>query len=93
MFECGNILGLKTPDTAQEILDIFLGYRFQECSMSLSIAIAALKLMRECKATFYDTAYHAVALEKAATLITADAVYYRKAKAKGNIMLLENFSP
>jgi predicted nucleic acid-binding protein len=36
----------------------------------------------------FDTLYHAVALERDATLITADARYARKARAQGQILLL-----
>ena len=36
----------------------------------------------------FDTLYHAVALERGATLVTADAHYFRKASRLGNISLL-----
>ena len=29
-FEVGNVLGLKNPQFAQEIMEIFIGYRFPE---------------------------------------------------------------
>jgi predicted nucleic acid-binding protein len=41
----------------------------------------------------FDTLYHAVALEKGATLVTADEVYFSKAKALGAIQLLRDFTP
>ena len=39
----------------------------------------------------FDTLYHAVALEEGATLVTADATYFAKAKDLGGIELLEDF--
>jgi predicted nucleic acid-binding protein len=39
----------------------------------------------------FDTLYHAVALEEGATLVTADAAYFAKAKALGSIELLADF--
>jgi predicted nucleic acid-binding protein len=48
--------------------------------------------MKDCKVTFYDAVYHAVALDKNATLITADVAYYRRASQLGNIIMLENFA-
>jgi predicted nucleic acid-binding protein len=40
----------------------------------------------------FDTLYHAVALQTpGCTLVTADKVYYRKAKVLGQIQLLEDF--
>lgn len=41
----------------------------------------------------FDTLYHAVALEEAATLVTADEAYFSKAKDLGAIQLLADFSP
>ncbi len=38
----------------------------------------------------FDTLYHAVAIEKGLTLITADTRYYRKANGLGHIELLAN---
>jgi predicted nucleic acid-binding protein len=91
-FECGNVLGLKNPGNAEEIMGILLGYRFTECELNQAVASAALQIMRDCKVTFYDAVYHAVALEHGGTLITADAVYQQKARAKGRIMMLQEFS-
>ena len=39
----------------------------------------------------FDTLYHAVALEEGATLVTADAVYFGKAKDLGGIQRLADF--
>ena len=91
VYECGNVLGLKAPENAKEIMDIFLEYRFDECPMTQKLSAATLRIMNDCKVTFYDAVYHAVALDKNATLITADVAYYRRASQLGNILLLENF--
>ena len=40
----------------------------------------------------FDTLYHAVALEEGATLVTADEVYYDKAKDLGAIVPLAEFA-
>ena len=40
----------------------------------------------------FDTLYHAVALEEGATLVTADAAYFDKAKHLGGIELLSDFA-
>jgi len=40
----------------------------------------------------FDTLYHAVALEEGATLVTADAAYFAKAKDLGGIELLADFA-
>ncbi|OGR29104.1 MAG: hypothetical protein A2X83_03995 [Desulfuromonadales bacterium GWD2_54_10] len=92
VYECGNVLGLKAPDSAKEIMDIFLDYRFDESPMTSQLSTATLRIMEDCKVTFYDAVYHSVALDKNATLITADVAYYRKANQLGNIILLENLA-
>jgi predicted nucleic acid-binding protein len=38
--------------------------------------------------TFYDAVYHAVALERRGTLLTADASYLKKAGKLGSVLLL-----
>jgi predicted nucleic acid-binding protein len=40
----------------------------------------------------FDTLYHAVALEEGATLVTADAAYFGKAKDLGGVELLADFA-
>jgi predicted nucleic acid-binding protein len=40
----------------------------------------------------FDTLYHAVALEEGATLVTADAAYFAKAKDLGGVELLAEFA-
>jgi predicted nucleic acid-binding protein len=40
----------------------------------------------------FDTLYHAVALQEGATMVTADAVYFAKAKDLGGIELLADFA-
>lgn len=92
VYECGNVLGLKAPDTATEIMDIFLGYRFDESPVSASIAARTLEVMHDYRVTFYDAVYHVVALSNNATLVTADAAYYKKAAKLGHIMMLEDFT-
>ncbi len=39
----------------------------------------------------FDTLYHAVALEVGATLVTADEVYFNKARHLGGMQLLADF--
>ena len=41
--------------------------------------------------TFYDAAYHALALVEHGTFVTADGKYFTKAKKAGAIALLSDF--
>lgn len=43
------------------------------------------------KISFYDAAYHALAIQNNGTFITADENYYKKAKSLKHIRLLKNY--
>lgn len=92
VYECGNVLGLKVPAFAKEILDIFLDYRFDECPITSAVTSLTLQIMQKHTVTFYDAVYHGVALATNATLVTADSAYYRKTHQQGNIVLLEKLA-
>ncbi|MDZ4132265.1 MAG: hypothetical protein U1E11_03940 [Dethiobacteria bacterium] len=56
--------------------------------MNIEICQLIFSIMDDCKVTFYDAAYHAVALTRSATLLTADEAYMHKASQLGQVMLL-----
>lgn len=79
------------PDHAEQL---FAAVQYMEMSVADNAAVyqTAMRLSRELKHHLFDTLYHAVALEnKDTVLITADAVYYRKAAVMGNIQLLQDY--
>jgi predicted nucleic acid-binding protein len=90
-FEVGNILGLKQPRLAAPLMRVLIGYGFEEVSPG-AIYEKTLELMKAFKVTFYDAAYHSVAIKSSGTMITADASYYRKTSRAGNIVLLGEWS-
>jgi len=58
------------------------------------VYLTACELARTLGQHVFDTLYHAVALETpGAMLVTADERYYRKAVARGSILLLRRFTP
>ena len=54
--------------------------------------LRAAELSHRLKHHLFDTLYHAVALEKGATLVTADERYFGVAMQEGAIQRLSNFS-
>lgn len=58
----------------------------------VSVLAQGAALAAELDHHLFDTLYHAVALEREATLITADVRYVRKARGKGQVRLLSAFS-
>jgi predicted nucleic acid-binding protein len=90
-FEVGNVLALKKPAQAEELMGIFLGYRFLEAETTPELCRAAFRLMKTCRVTFYDAVYHAIALLRKGVMVTADEVYFRKARGKGRVVLLRDW--
>jgi predicted nucleic acid-binding protein len=92
VFEVGNVLALKKPAQAKELMEIFLGFRFPEEEMTPDLCRATFHLMKAYRVTFYDAVYHAVALLRKGILVTADEAYFRKAGSKGHVVLLRNWN-
>ena len=89
MYEVGNVLGLKKPKEADELLGLLLDYEFPEARISKRLINQTYRLMKEHRGiTFYDAVYHAVAVEESGTLVTADKAYFDKMHGKGGIVLI-----
>ena len=90
VFEVGNVLGLKHPATAALLLQAMLDLGIREEGPHLCLA-AIVSLMREYKVTFYDAAYHALAIRHRGTMLTADRAYVKKAGRAGHLTLLNDW--
>ena len=91
-FEVGNVLGLKQPKLARELLSVLLAYDFEEVPLGKEYAGEILDHMREVSGvTFYDSAYHVLALRMKGLYLTADNAYVRKSKRKGHVTLLSEW--
>ncbi|MDO6386621.1 type II toxin-antitoxin system VapC family toxin [Uliginosibacterium sp. 31-12] len=80
-FEVGNTLGRRFPEQAPRALAGLRAFAIEERMLGVEAEVTALRLMRECGVTFYDAAYHALAIESGATFVTADARYLEAARA------------
>jgi predicted nucleic acid-binding protein len=90
-FETANILGMKQPSLAPELMRTLAGYNFPE-ERPGAISGKAFELMKRFNVTFYDAAYHAVAIRHTGTFVTADDTYVRKTLRAGHVQLLSNWS-
>jgi predicted nucleic acid-binding protein len=91
-YDVGNVLGLKQPAMATELLSALLAYEFDEVPLRAEYGLAVLEHMRDVKhVTFYDSAYHVLALRSKGLYLTADAAYERRAKRKGHVALLTDW--
>jgi predicted nucleic acid-binding protein len=88
LYEVGNTIGRNIPDKATAVMELLLDYRFTEAPVTGMITERTLAIMADCGVTFYDAVYHAIALERKGTLVTADAAYLKKAGKLGHSVLL-----
>lgn len=92
-FEVGNVLGLKQPKLARELLSALLAYDFEEVLLGKDYAEEILDHMKEhASVTFYDSAYHVLAIRMKGLYLTADNAYVKKAKKRGYVTLLSEWS-
>jgi predicted nucleic acid-binding protein len=88
-YEIGNVLGLKQLSLAVEMMGSLLAYELEEVPMRTDYALAVLEHMRAIGGvTFYDSAYHVLALRAKGLYLTADKVYVKRAKSIGHVVLL-----
>ena len=91
-FEVGNVLGMKQAATADGLLQTMLDLEMPEESPREYTA-GIFRLMREYHVTCYDAAYHALAILRGGTMLTADRRYVRKAARAGHLGLLDDWHP
>jgi predicted nucleic acid-binding protein len=91
-YEVCNILGLKHPDSADEAMRTLLAYEFREEPLREEYCLAVLRFMKELRrVSFYDAAYHVLAIRLGGAYVTADAEYARQARSKRHLRLLSEW--
>ena len=91
-YEVGNVLGMKKPKIATELMSALLAYEFDEVSLSTDYALEVLAHMRDVPGvTFYDSAYHVLALRTNGVYLTADMTYLKRAERKGRVEFLNEW--
>ncbi len=87
VFEVGNVLGLKHPAKAEQLLGAMIELRMPE-EAPAAYTSEIFRLMRDHHVTCYDAAYHALAVVRGGTMLTADRRYARKAGGAGHLCLM-----
>lgn len=91
IYEIGNLLGRKYPDEADQLIANLEAIGCKVIAPYPQWRREALSLMRQYGVTFYDAAYHALAITENALLVTADATYIRKVGNPPEIMSLSDW--
>jgi predicted nucleic acid-binding protein len=92
LFEVGNVLGLKQPARAEGLLDAVIELSLPE-EPAAAYAGRIFELMRERRVTFYDAAYHALAIARGGIMLTADRRYVSECGGAGHVQLIGDWQP
>lgn len=92
LYEIMNILAIKMPNIAVSFLSQLMALQMTEFRLTLDVTATAIEIMKKFKKiSFYDSAYHAIALNNNGIFITSDKQYYQKTKSLKHIELLKNY--
>lgn len=91
LVEVAAVITRLRPEVAEAAIELLDA---MELPVTGDVAILqrASQLSRELDHHLFDTLYHALALERDGTLVTADDRYLRKAAKHGNVMALADWS-
>lgn len=91
LYEAGNTLARRFPDQADELLGSLADFGLTEARPDLRWRTQALSLAVAYEVSFYDAAYHAVALVYGGVFVTADERYVARASRAGGVSTLRQW--
>lgn len=91
LVEVAAVITRLRPDVAEAAIDLLDAMELPVVD-DVAVLQRASQLSRELNHHLFDTLYHALALERGRTLVTADDRYLRKAVKHGNVMALADWS-
>jgi len=91
-YEVGNTLGRKYPDYADALLSNLIDMDMENLSPDKAMQTVIIQLVSRFQVTFYDAAYHALAIKQNGVFVTADAKYIQKSASAGHIMHLKDWT-
>lgn len=93
IYEVGNTVTRRFPAHAQTWLSALLRFGLEEMPVSQSWLGKSLDLTSRHEVSFYDAAYHALALLHKGLFVTADAKYANRASESGSVITLAEWKP
>ena len=92
LYEVGNTLTRRFAERSQDLLEALVAFNLDESGMDDKWLHQTIALTRRYNVTFYDAAYHALALVEKGIFVTADAKYVRKAGKAGAVVALKEWA-
>jgi len=93
LYEVGNTIARRFPAQAAAWISALIRFGIAEVPTATSWLSQALALTGRHDVTFYDAAYHSVAIVHSGVLVTADSRYIERAAESGSIMPLSKWQP
>jgi len=91
VYEVGNTLTRRFPGHAQPLLDALIEFNLAEGERTSRWFEQVIELTRKYRVTFYDAAYHALALVEGGIFVTADRAYLHRAQKAGAVVALQEW--
>lgn len=91
-YEAGNTLARRFPGQAKEILEALIEFGMEESVPDRAWLDQVLSLTQRYSVTFYDAAYHALALVENGLFVTADIKYVHKAGQASAVISLQDYA-
>ena len=91
IYELGNTLARRLPKSAEAMLDALTRFDFDIGTESRDWMHQVLDLTRRYGVTFYDAAYHALAIIHVGLFVTADERYLKQTAEAGRVKHLREW--
>ncbi|HZE44457.1 MAG TPA: type II toxin-antitoxin system VapC family toxin [Steroidobacteraceae bacterium] len=92
LYEVGNTIARRFPAHAVSWMSALMKFELKEAPPTPVWLTTTLELTSKYEVTFYDAAYHALALIHKGTFVTADTRYVKKVADDGNVVALSDWS-
>lgn len=92
LYEVGNTLSRNFPKQSRELLEVLIAFGLEEVVWNEQWLNKCLSITQHYKVTFYDAAYHSLALVENGTFVTADKQYVKKTKAVGSVRSIDQWT-
>jgi predicted nucleic acid-binding protein len=93
LYEVGNTVARRFPAHASGWLSALMKFDLEEARPSPPWLAKTLELTSRYGVSFYDAAYHALALMHNGLFVTADTRYVNRATEFGSVMALSEWQP
>jgi predicted nucleic acid-binding protein len=93
LYEVGNTIARRFPTHASGWLSALMKFGLEEAPPSQPWLAKTLELTSRYEVSFYDAAYHALALIHNGLFVTADTRYVNRVRETGSVIALSEWQP